>query len=85
MDIAIEILQKQLTEAQGALKEAEMLSQKECEAYIGIITELIDDSTVLFIDCLIYLEPSKLTNDIIGYIDAVRNIENKLNKINKIR
>ena len=85
MDIAIEILQKQLTEAQGALKEAQMLSEKECQNYIDIITELVDDSTVLFVDCLIYLEPSKLTNDIIGYIDAVRNIENQLNKINKIR
>lgn len=85
MDIAIEILQKQLTEAQGALKEAEMLSQKECQNYIEIITNIVDNSTVLLVDCLQHLEPGILTHDIIEYIDSLRNIENKLNKINKIR
>jgi len=85
MDIAIEILQKQLTEAQGALKEAEMLSQKECQNYIDIITNLVDNSTVLLVDCLQYLKPGILTDDIIKYIDSLRNLENELNKINKIR
>lgn len=85
MDIAIEILQKQLTEAQGALKEAEMLSQKECQNYIDIITNLVDNSTVLLVDCLQYLEPGILADDIIKYIDSLRNLENELNKINKIR
>ena len=85
MDIAIEILQKQLTEAQGALKEAEMLSQKECQNYIDIITNLVDNSTVLLVDCLQHLEPGILADDIIKYIDSLRNLENELNKINKIR
>lgn len=85
MDIAIEILQKQLTEAQGALKEAEMLSQKECQNYIEIITNIVDNSTVLLVDCLQHLEPGILTGDIIEYIDSLRNIENELNKINKNR
>lgn len=94
MDIAIEILQKQLIEAQGALKEAEMLSQKECQNYIDIITNLVDNSTVLLVGCLQHLEPNILTdddslrnleNDIIKYIDSLRNLENELNKINKIR
>jgi hypothetical protein len=85
MDIAIEILQKQLTEAQGALKEAEMLSQKECQNYIDIITNIIDNSTVLLVDSLQHLEPGILTDDIIKYIDSLRNLENELNKINKIR
>jgi hypothetical protein len=85
MDIAIEILQKQLTEAQGALKEAEMLSQKECQKYIDIITNIIDNSTVLLVDSLQHLEPGILTDDIIKYIDSLRNLENELNKINKIR
>lgn len=85
MDIAIEILQKQLTEAQGALKEAEMLSQKECQNYIDIITNVVDNSTVLLVDCLQHLEPGILADDIIKYIDSLRNLENELNKINKIR
>jgi hypothetical protein len=85
MDIAIEILQKQLIEAQGALKEAEMLSQKECQNYIDIITNLVDNSTVLLVDCLQHLEPGILADDIIKYIDSLRNLENELNKINKIR
>jgi len=85
MDIAIEILQRQLTEAQGALKEAEMLSQKECQNYIDIITNLVDNSTVLLVDCLQHLEPGILADDIIKYIDSLRNLENELNKINKIR
>ena len=85
MDIAIEILQKQLIEAQGALKEAEMLSQKECQNYIEIITNIVDNSTVLLVDCLQHLEPGILTGDIIKYIDSLRNLENELNKINKNR
>jgi hypothetical protein len=86
MDIAIEILQKKLIEAQGALLEIQATTNKSNEYLINIVTEIVDNSTILLVESLQHIDQeSELAKQIAGYINSVRNIENDLNKINKIK